>query len=94
LKNYQNIIIDILSFKIILNNKNYELKGLINIYSDDHYTLSNLNSKLNTLYVKFNKNYYNDSFHNNSKIYKEDFHLKNLKNYLRKNIIKYAIYSS
>ena len=30
LKNYQNKILDILSYNINLNNKNYELKALIN----------------------------------------------------------------
>ena len=94
LKNYQNKILDILSFNIILNNKIYELKGLINMYSDDHYTASIINSKLNTLYVKKNKNYFNDAFHNNSKIYEQDFILEDLKNFMKKNVIISAIYSS
>ena len=94
MKNYQNKILDILSYNINLNNKNYELKALINMYSDDHYTASIINSKLNTLYVKKNKNYFNDAFHNNSKIFEEDFRYEDLKTFMKKNVIISAIYSS
>ena len=94
LKKYQIKILDILSYNIILNNISYELRALINMYSDDHYTASIINGKLNNLYVKKNKNYFNDAFHNNSKIFEEDFSLEDLKIFMKKNVIISAIYSS
>ena len=69
LKNNQNKIIHLLNETLEIKNNIYELSGIINMYSYDQFTASIINNKNNNSYIKENNYYYNDGFHDNSKIF-------------------------
>ena len=71
LKTNQNKIIPLLNKSLVMNNKIYELSGIINMYSYNHFTASLINTKNNNSYIKENNYYYNDGYHDNSKIFCE-----------------------
>ena len=64
------------------------------MYSYDHFTASLINTKTNNSYIKENNYYYNDGFHDNSKIFCESVNNVKLIDYLKKYVIVSAIYIS
>ena len=94
LKNNQNKIIHLLNETLEIKNNIYELSGIITMYSYDQFTASIINNKNNNSYIKENNYYYNDGFHDNSKIFSESFKKVKLIDYLKKFVIVSAIYIS
>ena len=75
---YQNKIRQLLNYSIKLNDFIYELIGLINMPSSDHFTCSIFNKRIKDSFISGNNYYYNDGYHHNSKIFKEKFNLNSL----------------
>ena len=57
------------------------------MYSYDHFTASLINTKINNSYIKENNYFYNDGYHNNSKIYYENFKNIQFSDFLKKYVI-------
>ena len=64
------------------------------MYPYDLFTASLINTNINNSYIKEKIYYYEDSFHNNSKIYLENFNNIQFSDFLKKYIIVSTIYIS
>ena len=89
---YQNKIVNLLKYNISINNIKYNLCGLINMPTYNHFSASIINSKFHNKYVGGGKNYYNDALVDNSKIFGFDFNITELQSFLSKKPIISAFY--
>ena len=89
---YQNKIVNLLKYNISINNIKYNLCGLINMPTYNHFSATIINSKFHNKYVNKYKNIYNDALSNNSKIFEFDFDIHKLNSFLSVKPIISAFY--